>query len=81
MFSSSKEYGLVPVDSIRGRVHVVRGDKALPLISGHVLRRQNLASACAMETGWSSHIFYVNRFYRCRGEVYDFEEEVKDMGV
>lgn len=28
------------------------------------------------EFDWSYHMFSVNQFYHCRGEVYDYEENV-----
>ena len=66
-FSAGKEYGLVPIDAIRGRVHLVRADYAYPLLDPSVERRRIVAGLCH-EQSWAETIFYVNRFYRSAGE-------------
>lgn len=38
-YSSAKEFGLVPVESILGKVHLVRGDFALPIVGKDVQKK------------------------------------------
>lgn len=71
-YASSREYGLVPVDSIRGRIHVVRGDVGMELVHESLHRKAQLVELCNGELGWPSQMFYVNRFYRCPGEEYNY---------
>lgn len=71
IYSSGKEFGLVPVECIKGKVHVVRADFAMPIIGNHVRKKKEVESLRDGEDGWASHIFYLNRFYHGEGEVYD----------
>ena len=66
--SSGKQYGLSPVDSIRGIVHVVPEDMAIPKLSLSVSRRKEYEMLRCGEDGWESRIYYVNRFYRSKDE-------------
>lgn len=65
MLSCSKEYKLIPVNSIRGLGHIMCRDKAIPLTAGCTLRKRQLRNLHDVEPDWSSHMFNVNRFYRC----------------
>lgn len=69
VLSASKEYGLVPVDSLRGKVHIVPADCAMESISESDQRKRALKETCSGEPSWSSQVFYLNRFYRDRGDV------------
>ena len=71
---SAKYYDLVPVDTLRGVVHLVPGDIEIPFASDHVRRKQKYDLMRNGENGWVSKIFYVNRFYRSKGELYNYEE-------
>lgn len=73
--SAAPEYGLVPADSIRGIVHVVRADFPLPCLASSDERRSNCDKIREGEEGMMSKLFYINRFYKCRGEEYDWEED------
>lgn len=73
---SLKEYGLVPVDSIRSLVYILRGYKIIPLIADPTFQKKQLRNLHHGEFDWSSQMLYVNRCYHCRGEVYDWEESV-----
>lgn len=72
--SSAKYYDLVPVDTIRGKVHIVPADHEIFILDSAVERKKEYDILRADETGWPASIFYVNRFYRTKGEVYEFDE-------
>lgn len=40
--SSSKEFGMVPVSNIRGWVHIVTADFAIPLLDTEVERKRHV---------------------------------------
>lgn len=64
------------MDSLRGVVNVVPGEETIPLIADHTLQNQQLRNLHGDELDWSSHMLYVNLFYRSRSEVNDYEENV-----
>lgn len=68
--SCSKQFGLIPIDSVGGLVHIVRADAAMSLISDTVARKKEMADVGGGESGWPSEMFYVNRFYRPKGDIY-----------
>ena len=72
---SAMFHGVIPVESMEGQVHLVRADYALPLIGDHVLRKVQVDKLCNKEAGWSSQLFYLNRFYRLSGVMYEHEDK------
>lgn len=62
--SSSKKFGLVPVESIRGFVHAIPNDTYLS--NGHETssRRYSDRNLNQMEAGWEAEQFYINRLQR-----------------
>ena len=68
---SSKQYGLISIDSIRGLVNIVPADVEMGLLHKTNLRRMNFEKLRSGENGWASDIFYVNRFCRPPGEIYE----------
>ena len=58
----SKEYGLVPVESIRGVVHVVRKDPFLSSLCTGDPRRRACEKLLGDSEDWLSEQFFVNRF-------------------
>ena len=75
-YYSAPEFGIVPVESIRGRVHIVPADFAMDVIGDHVDRKQKLRYIACEENGWTSRLFYVNRFHKGQGELYEVDELV-----
>lgn len=74
--SSAKQYGLVLVNSIRVFVHVMRAYFAVSLVNS--TNNERVKKYKSKKTGsdeYTGHIFYVNRFHMCIGEVFDFEDE------
>lgn len=74
--NSVEEFGLIPVDSIRGFVHNFRENMVFSATSiGHPRRRE-----CDLlrngEEGDMTHLVYVNRFFKLIGDGYDFGESV-----
>lgn len=70
--SCAPEFGLAPVESIRGLVHYVRADFAITLLCESVQRKLEVKSlADNEEDDWPSHLFYVNRFYKSKGGAYE----------
>ena len=72
---AAKYFDLVPVDTIRGVVHIVPADIEIPLMSTHVKRKGEYDELRNGEEGWASELFYVNRFFKTRGESYQFEDD------
>lgn len=61
-FASSKELGIVMIDSIRGMVRVIIRDFALSMVGKDVMRRSHMEVLSGKEDSWVSHLLYVNRF-------------------
>ena len=77
---SSKQYGLMPIDSIRGLVNIVPADVEMGLLHKSKLRTMCYDKLRSDEKGWASDLFYVNRFCRPPGELYeddDVDNELK----
>ena len=55
--SCSKQFGLIPIDSVRGLVHIVRADAAMGLISDTVARKKEMADVGGGESGWPSEMY------------------------
>lgn len=55
--SASKFFGIVPVKSILGRVHLVPRDGALNLLDSKDLPKREFDRLQKGGTGWSGHIF------------------------
>ena len=70
--TSGKQYGLSPIDSIRGMVHVVSADMAISKLATSVNRRKEYDRLRCDEDEWPSNIYYVNRFYRRKCEEYEY---------
>ncbi|NJK52916.1 MAG: hypothetical protein HC936_08975 [Leptolyngbyaceae cyanobacterium SU_3_3] len=64
--SPSKEYALIPVESIRGVVHVVKRKFELPVLTEPTCQRMDAERTGGSDVGWLSETFYVNRFYKYR---------------
>lgn len=80
VLSSALVYGLLPVDSRRGLLNVLPADYGLDLLGKHIVRKRKVATMNTIETELSPSVFYVNRFHRCMGEMYDFQDD-KGKGV
>lgn len=69
--SSSKQFVLLPINSIHGLLHIITGDTEMGISRINNIRRLHYAK---MRDRSSSNVFYVNRSYCPRGEVYAFVE-------
>ena len=72
---AAKYFDLVQVDTIRGVVHIAPAEIEIPLMSTHVKRKGKYDELRNGEEGWASELFYVNRFFKTRGESYQFEDD------
>ena len=59
-----KVFALCPLDSIRGRVHIVRSNALVELLHDTVPYKKALEEHLQKLTNWQGEMFYVNRFYR-----------------
>lgn len=75
VLSAAKSFGLVPVDSIRGKVHLVPGDTGVELLSRKSIRKKEIESLKDGNDEWTKEMFYVNRFYQNKDEMYEFIDE------
>ena len=71
----AKVFGLVPIDAIRGKVNLVPADTEINSMSSKVHRKAEYDKLRNQETGWAANIFYVNRFYKPRGEFYEHKQD------
>ncbi|MEM9680054.1 MAG: hypothetical protein AAF901_06990 [Bacteroidota bacterium] len=63
---SGKVYGLCPVDSIEGRIHVVEFSGMLELIDGSNTYKEKVIQKVGPEKRWEGKTFYVNIFIRSK---------------
>lgn len=71
-FSSGRLSLFLPVDSIRGLIHIVPFYTLVPFISKHVRMLKESDDFRKREDEWVSELVYVNRFCITRGGQYDF---------
>lgn len=58
-----KMYALSPLDSIRGRVNVVRATELVSILNSLVSYKKKLVDLVGERGTWESELFYVNRFH------------------
>jgi len=58
-----KIYALSPLDSIRGRVSVVRATELVAPLHSEVAYKKKLVDLVGDSGTWEKELFYVNRFY------------------
>ena len=58
-----KVYALCPLDSVRGRVHVLRCNAMIDLLHDNEPYRAAMIEHIRGSSDWQQDIFYVNRFY------------------
>lgn len=69
--TATKFYGMEPVDSIRGKVHVVPASAGLTMINSGVRRRCEVEALGIPGEKWTTELFYVNRFVEEYGIAFD----------
>lgn len=62
--AQNKECALIPVESIRGVAHIVQGDQEIKIFHQSHERQKVSESLNGTEPGWSTEMFYFNRFYQ-----------------
>lgn len=62
-YDSGKMYGLCPIESVCGRVHLVRGSHITKLLHEDVEICKKVKQYMGNSDSWESEFFYVNRFF------------------
>lgn len=60
--TSKRVYGLIPADSSRKLVHIVRADECMDKLSSKLSLRKQIKELPRSESSWTSHVFYVNHY-------------------
>ena len=56
-------------------MNLVPADTEINSMSSKVHRKAEYDKLRNQETGWAANIFYVNRFYKPRGEFYEHKQD------
>lgn len=65
-----KVFALCPIDSIRGRVHIVISNALVELLHETVPYKKALKDHLHKLIDWQGEVFYVNRFYRSDDHIF-----------
>lgn len=71
---ASKEYGMIPAENIRGRVHIVIADASMDLLGDHMERTKEVGLLHDGNSAWTTQTFYMNKFYLNQDTIYHSDE-------